>query len=66
MGNPKCSHCGYELDEEETWYGMDVESGDGDMSELTCPNLDCEKKFFVMCEHDIKWECCDEDGDEIL
>lgn len=44
---------------------MDVESGDGDMSELTCPNLDCKKKFFVMCKHDINWVCCDEGGDDL-
>ena len=63
MNNPKCSHCGYELDEEETWYSMDVESGDGDLSELICPNLDCEKAFYVMCTHDINWKSCDKYGD---
>jgi rubredoxin len=66
MNNPKCSHCGYELDEEETWHSMEVESGDGDISELTCPNLDCGKVFHVMCRHDINWKSCDEDGDDII
>ena len=66
MSNPKCSHCGYELDEEETWHGQEVESGDGDLSELICVNLDCQKTFHVMCRHDIKWDCCDEYGDDII
>jgi rubredoxin len=66
MDNPKCSHCGYELDEEETWHSMDVDNGDGDMSELTCPNLDCKRVFYVMCRHDINWKSCDEYGDDII
>jgi len=66
MSNPTCQHCGTEYDEEETWtssYG--VESGDGDLSELNCLNADCEKKFYVMCRHDIKWSACDEYGNDV-
>ena len=66
MNNPKCSHCGYELDEEETWHTQDIENGDGDMSEIMCPNSDCQKTFYVMCKHDINWDCCDEDGNDII
>jgi len=53
------------LDDDETWHSMDVENGDGDVSELVCPDLDCGKTFHVICYHDINWKCCDEDGDEI-
>lgn len=64
--SPTCPHCGYEFDEEETWLGNysttgNVHSGDGDDSDLVCPNLDCEKKFSVVCIHEIKFEAIEED-----
>lgn len=75
MGNakkvPTCPHCGYEFDDDETWYGDStvgaISHGDGDISdELTCPNLDCLKKFYLMCTHIMHYEHCDEDGDTFL
>ena len=67
--NPTCSHCGYEFNDEETWYYDDkigdVNTGDCEHSELTCPNNDCGKKFYVNCIHLIKFIQTDEDGDEI-
>jgi hypothetical protein len=38
--NPTCPYCGYCFDDEETWY--EVFTGDGDTSELICPNDDCD------------------------
>jgi hypothetical protein len=69
--NPTCPHCKYEFDEEETWYSQssksgEVHTGDGDMSELKCPNLDCKKAFYTNCVHDIKFVACDEDGQELI
>ena len=69
--SPTCPHCNYEFDEEETWYGTGLkceapEHGDGDISELTCPNSDCEKKFHVACYHDVKFKACDEDGQDLI
>lgn len=67
--NPKCSHCGYELDDEETWHTPHwigtVHNGDCDDSELVCPSLDCKKIFHVRCLHEIKFIQVDEDGDDI-
>lgn len=67
--NPKCSHCGHELDDEQTWHGEytvgKVSTGDCDESELKCPNLDCGKMFHVRCWHEVKFIQIDEDGDEI-
>jgi predicted RNA-binding Zn-ribbon protein involved in translation (DUF1610 family) len=67
--NPKCSYCGYEFDDDETWHGQYtvgyVHTGDGDDSELKCPNLDCGKTFFVRCIHLIRFDQTDKDGDEI-
>jgi|GEM_PF-3315306 len=67
--NPKCSHCGYELDDEETWYGEykvgRVSTGDCDQSELKCPNLDCGKIFYTQCVHKIEFVQVDEDGEDI-
>lgn len=65
MSNPTCSHCDYELNEEETWHEQEIHSDDGELSEITCPNFTCQKTFYVMCKHDIRWESCDEYGDDI-
>lgn len=67
---PTCPHCQYEFDTDETWHSQcldsgEVHSGDGDISELKCPNLDCRKSFNVICVHDISWIACDEDGQTI-
>lgn len=66
---PKCSHCGYEFDDEETWHGEytvgEVNTENGDDSELKCPNLDCGKTFFIRCLHRIEFLQIDADGDEI-
>jgi hypothetical protein len=66
MNHPKCTHCGYEFDDEETWYGEymvggKVHVGDGDTSELICPNDDCKKKFWVKCVHHFEFENINED-----
>ncbi len=61
--SPKCPHCGYEFDEEEVWHSDHnnyVHTGDGDDSELKCPNTDCGKKFEVACIHEIKFEALEE------
>jgi len=69
MSNPTCSHCGYELDDEETWYGKytvgEVSSGDCDDSKLVCPNSDCGKTFYVRCVHRIEFVMIDEEGEEL-
>ncbi len=70
MSNPTCPHCGYEFDDDETWYTSSqvdfvVHSGDGDLSEVKCHNLDCQKVFNLMCVHDIRWKNVDEDGEEL-
>lgn len=62
--NPICSHCGTELDEEDTWHG-EVSTGDCDQSEIKCKNLDCLKVFYTTCVHEVKFMRCDEDGEEI-
>ncbi|MCK5603603.1 hypothetical protein KAR91_17085 [Candidatus Pacearchaeota archaeon] len=54
--NPQCPHCDYELDDEETWYGGDILAGDGDESEVECPNKDCGKKYEVRCSALISFE----------
>jgi len=67
--NPKCNHCDYEFDDEETWHGEytvgRVYTGDGDDSTLTCPNLDCGKKFHVRCIHKLVFIPVNKDGEEI-
>lgn len=65
MNNPICSHCGTEFDDDQTWHGSDVETGDCDISELKCENLDCLKIFYVICVHEVTFKKCDEDGDDI-
>lgn len=65
MKYPTCPHCKYEFDDEETWHSQysesgEVYSGDGDESELVCPNLDCCKSFKVVCIHEITWEAADD------
>lgn len=64
--SPVCSHCGYELDEDELWHGEytvgHVNTGDQEDSELKCPNLDCGKVFHVLCVHEIRFIKTDEDG----
>ncbi len=66
---PKCTHCEYQFDEEEMWYGEHdvgkVYIGDCDDSELKCPNEDCEKTFYVRCIHELRFIQVDSDGDEI-
>ena len=64
---PRCPHCGYNFDDEETWYPSDTVGrthvGDGDESELVCPT--CNKKFIVTCIHELIFESEKmEDGDE--
>ena len=62
---PKCPHCGYEFDGEETWhsayskYGR-VYVGDCDQSDLTCPNDDCKKPFKVECVHKITFKAAED------
>jgi hypothetical protein len=60
--NPACPYCGYEFDDEETWYSSysktgEVYTGDGDCSELTCPNDDCKKVFDCTCVHIVTFLC---------
>lgn len=64
MTNPTCRHCNYEFDCEETWYGGEVSTGDSDISTLTCPNLDCGKKFVVQCEHVVTFNTLSELDEE--
>ena len=56
---PTCPHCSTEFDAEDVWYSDrygKVHTEDGDESELICPNIDCEKKFSVVCIQEIKFE----------
>ena len=51
---PKCPHCNYEFDDEETWnssYSKEsqVHTGDFEDSEVKCHS--CEEIFKVTCEH---------------
>jgi hypothetical protein len=66
---PVCGHCGYVFDEDDTWHGEytvgKVYTGDGDESELKCPNLDCSRTFFVRCVHQIEFDQIDSDGLDI-
>jgi len=66
--NPKCPHCEYVFDDEETWYGEytvgKIYTGDGDESTITCPNLDCKKSFTVTCTHELVFESEDAPEDE--
>lgn len=68
-GFPKCPHCDTELDHEQMWYGEDrigkVYVGDGDTSDLKCPNDDCKKTYHVTCYHDLRFVNIDENGDDI-
>ena len=71
QSQPTCPHCQYEFDDDETWHSHCLDSGevydgDGDISELKCPNLDCGKSFHVQCVHDISWTACEEYGDELV
>ena len=69
MEHPKCTHCGYEFDEEEMWHGDytvgTVHKGDCDVSKLTCPSMDCGKIFHVRCEHHYTFVNVDEDEDDL-
>lgn len=60
MSYPTCPHCGYEFDEDETWFSghseNEVHTGDCDESELTCPNMDCGEKFITTCVHVVTFE----------
>lgn len=67
--NPKCPYCEYEFDSEDTWYSDEhtigkVYVGDGDESELICPNSDCGKKFNVVCDHILVFESSIEEPEE--
>jgi len=60
--NPECPYCGYWFDDEETRYSSysksgEVFIGDGDESNLTCPNDDCKKKFDCTCVHIVTFKC---------
>lgn len=65
--NPRCSHCGYELDDDELWHENHkigrVDKRDGEVSELKCPS--CGKTFYVCCIHRITFDQTDEEGNEI-
>lgn len=66
MTNPTCPICDRAFSEDEAYNFRgknQVNSDDGDISDLTCPR--CDRKFHVVCEHDIKWKPCDEDGELI-
>lgn len=62
-----CNHCGYEFDEDETWYSSStdnpVHTGDGDTSDLQCPS--CKKKIFIMCVHNVALKAVDENYDDV-
>jgi len=61
---PKCNHCDYEYDSDETWYGsQDISKGDCENTELKC--LCCDEIFHVACVHETKFATVDEHGDEI-
>jgi len=66
---PTCSHCGYELSEDELWYETaeigKVHTGDCDTSDLKCPNSDCGKTFYVACTHEIMFMAVDVEGEKI-
>ncbi len=64
--NPMCPHCEYEFDSDETWHNNysdtgKVYTGDGDESELKCPNLDCGKAFITICENVVMFGVVEED-----
>lgn len=67
MKYPECTHCKYEFDNEEMWYGPTkgdrVSVGDCDQSELVCPS--CDKTFHVRCGHSYTFVNVDEDGEEL-
>lgn len=58
--HPVCPHCNYEFDDEETWFGLysenRVHTGDGDESDLKCPQFDCGKEFKARCVHIVMFE----------
>jgi len=62
--NPKCTECGYEFDDEETFYTEHktgkVYIGDCDDSEIICPS--CGKKFFTRAVMTLSFEQIDKDG----
>ena len=62
---PTCTHCGYEMEEEDLWADSDISKGDCDDSEIICSNPDCGKTFYVQCTHEIKFFQVDVYGEEI-
>lgn len=63
---PKCNHCGYEFGHQELWCGdQTVYTDCGDDTELVCPNDDCKKTFYVICERSLSFSNIDEDGEEV-
>lgn len=66
-GTPKCNHCNYQFDDEDTWHGSytvgEVHFDEDTQSDLKCPN--CGETFHVVCEHHYHFKNTHADGEEL-
>lgn len=46
---PTCPWCFHEYSTDDTWFNKDVETGDGDVSEVNC--VLCGRSFDIHCTH---------------
>lgn len=55
--NPKCPHCGYEFDDDQTWYNSRIaDTSDGAENEgVECSA--CGGEFVVRAYHTVIFEC---------
>ena len=67
MNNPKCNHCDYEFDSDDTWHGQysvgEISKDDCEVSKVKCPS--CGEEFHTMCVHRYTFSTVDKDGDEL-
>lgn len=65
---PKCTHCSYKFDTEDTWHSDhsvgEVSFEEDGQSDLKCPK--CNEVFHVICEHQYDFKNVQADGEELI
>lgn len=62
---PRCTHCGYQFDVDDTWPGgHEVSFEEDGQSDLECPK--CNRTFHVICEHQYHFKNVQADGEDLI